>query len=428
MSFIEKLAPFAVKHGIANGVLPSLIIAQGVLESASGTSELATKANNLFGIKVGAGWTGETYTKRTAEHKPDGAVYYIDAAFRKYPSYEGCVIDLVHKYTHGTGWEEHNRYADVLGETDYRKSTAAVKAAGYAADINYPSKLNQIIEQYGLTKYNKGVDRVVKIVLDAGHGFNTAGKRSPDGEREWSFNNKVLLACEAKLREYKGLEILRVDDPTGKTDVPLKTRTDRANNWGADVYVSIHHNALSGKWHSGGGIETFTMDHPRANPKSVEVAKAVHPRIVKSMVLRDRGIKKMNLHVLRETNMPAILTEGGFMDSTIDIHSMRNKTNLEAQGEAIAEGLAAYFKLEHNPKQVATVQTKREESDLEFTSGTLRKEFETFLANKAQRDIVVNAAVKAGYAKKWIKDLEEGKAADGDIVMLGIGALIRTNK
>ncbi|MFS0577279.1 N-acetylmuramoyl-L-alanine amidase [Sporosarcina sp. 179-K 3D1 HS] len=72
--------------------------------------------------------------------------------------------------------------------------------------------------------------------------------------------------------------------------------------------------------------------------------------------------------------------------------------------------------------------SKNEKSDLKFTSGTLRKEFETFLGSKAQREIAVKAAVEAGYSEKWIKVLGEGRAADGDIVMLGLGALIRANK
>ena len=71
---------------------------------------------------------------------------------------------------------------------------------------------------------------MVKIVIDAGHGFNTPGKRSPDDEREWSFNNKVAQYAIAKLKTYKNVEILRVDDPTGKTDVPLKTRTTLRTN------------------------------------------------------------------------------------------------------------------------------------------------------------------------------------------------------
>lgn len=184
---------------------------------------------------------------------------------------------------------------------------------------------------------------VVRIVLDAGHGINTAGKRTPDGEREWSFNNAVLLAARAKLLTYKGVEILRTDDPTGKTDVPLVTRTNKANAWGADVLVSIHHNANAGKWGAHGGIETFTQ---RGSSKAAkDIAEAVHPGIVKAMGLRDRGLKTNNLHMTRASRMPAILTEGGFMDSTTDIGAMRDDAKLKAQGVAIAEGLAAYFGL-----------------------------------------------------------------------------------
>ncbi|MER2089666.1 MAG: N-acetylmuramoyl-L-alanine amidase [Sporosarcina sp.] len=124
---------------------------------------------------------------------------------------------------------------------------------------------------------------MVKIVIDAGHGFNTPGKRSPDDEREWTFNNKVAQYAIAKLETYEDVEILRVDDPSGKTDVPLNTRTNRANKWKADVYASIHHNALTGKWGKHSGIETYTMDKPKANPKSIEIAGAVHPRIVVAM-------------------------------------------------------------------------------------------------------------------------------------------------
>ncbi|MBE1554721.1 N-acetylmuramoyl-L-alanine amidase family protein [Sporosarcina limicola] len=187
---------------------------------------------------------------------------------------------------------------------------------------------------------------MVKIVIDAGHGFNTPGKRSPDDEREWSFNNKVANYTIAKLKTYKDVEILRVDDPTGKSDVPLRTRTDLANKWKADVYASIHHNALAGEWGKHSGIETYTMDNPTANPKSIEIAGAVHPRVVLAMGISDRGMKRANFHVLRESAMPAFLSEGGFMDSEVDITKLRDKNYLKAQGEAIAEGLAVYFKLQ----------------------------------------------------------------------------------
>lgn len=186
---------------------------------------------------------------------------------------------------------------------------------------------------------------MIKIVLDAGHGINTPGKRTPDGEREWTFNNQVVLAAIAKLNEYENVQILRVDDPTGETDVSLNDRTDKANTFKADVYVSCHHNANTGNWGSWTGVETYTFDHAQANPKSVAIAKVIHTLVVKVMGLRDRGLKKENFHVLRETAMPAILIEGGFMDSSIDILALRDNAKLIAQGEAVAKGLATYFGL-----------------------------------------------------------------------------------
>ena len=186
---------------------------------------------------------------------------------------------------------------------------------------------------------------MVKIALDAGHGINAYGKRTPNGEREWSFNNKVVLAAINKLSKYENVQILRVDDPSGKNDIALNTRTSKANAFNADVYISCHHNANNGTWGGWTGVETYTYNNPTANPKSVEIAKLIHPLVVKAMGLKDRGVKTQNFHVLRETVMPAILIEGGFMDSYIDINALRDNSKLKAQGEGIAEGLALYFGL-----------------------------------------------------------------------------------
>jgi N-acetylmuramoyl-L-alanine amidase len=178
------------------------------------------------------------------------------------------------------------------------------------------------------------------VAIDAGHGLHTPGKRTPDGEREWSFNNKVALAAIAKL-QYNGVKVLRVDDPTGATDISLSTRTSKANAAGVGLYLSIHHNANTGQWGSWTGTETFTYDG--SNPKSEAAAKEIHKRLVGAMGLRDRGMKKDNFHVLRETKMAAVLTEGGYMDSTIDIKKLRDDNVLKAAGEAIADGIMAYF-------------------------------------------------------------------------------------
>lgn len=199
-----------------------------------------------------------------------------------------------------------------------------------------------------------------KVAIDGGHAEVTPGKRTPDGEREWSFNNKVVLALIAELKKYSNVEIIRTDDPTGKTDVSLEERVRRANNFGADVFVSIHHNANSndGRWGTWTGSETYLMTPVSANPGSYALAKAVHPQLVKAMGLRDRGIKAANFHVLRETNMPAILTEAGYMDSTIDIDKLRNNSVLATQGRNIAKGIAAYGKLSLTPAAPVVAKPK----------------------------------------------------------------------
>lgn len=373
-AFIEELANYAIKHGRPAGVNPSLIIAQGILESAAGASELATGANNLFGIKANTAWTGEIYSKVTKEWSKTGGWIEITANFRKYESYEGAVVDLVSKYVNGTGWEPRNRYFAVLGETDYVRASIAVHAAGYATDPNYPDKLQRVIEAHDLTQFdefiyeatddnNEGDEIMVKIAIDAGHGKFTPGKRSPDGEREWYFNDAVVRAAIEELNNYENVSILRTDDPSGNTDVGLTTRTNKANAWKADVFVSCHHNALTGVWGSHTGVETFYMQGNSPTSQSAQIANKLHPRVVGSMGIANRGVRTANFAVLRQTNMPAILVEGGFMDSKIDIIRMRDASRLKAQGESIALGLAAHFGLKRKaapkPPEVTTVSNPR---------------------------------------------------------------------
>jgi len=182
---------------------------------------------------------------------------------------------------------------------------------------------------------------MIKVGFDAGHGLNTPGKRTPDDEREWSFNNKVARAFANELALYEGVASKRFDDPTGKTDVPLKTRTDGANNWGAHYYISFHHNAQDNNWGSiETGVETYV--YPNAQAKSYALAKAIHPAVVKSYGIKNRGIKEGNLHIVRETTMPAILIEGGFMDSLIDIKKLRDDKVLETAGKLIAQAFAKF--------------------------------------------------------------------------------------
>ena len=162
-----------------------------------------------------------------------------------------------------------------------------------------------------------------KIVLDAGHGRYTAGKRclktiDPNETREWILNSRICDKIETLLTHYEGYTLLRVDDKTGETDVALKTRTDTANNWKADFFLSVHHNAgINGG--SGGGAEVYVYTSPSA--KSVEYQNVIHDCFIAQTGKfgnRSNETPRKNLHVCRETNMPAVLIECGFMDSSTD--------------------------------------------------------------------------------------------------------------
>lgn len=186
-----------------------------------------------------------------------------------------------------------------------------------------------------------------KIAIGAGHGGNgiTPGKRTPDGEYEWTFNDKVVRSAIRHLEAY-GFKVLRLDDENGKVDVPLRERTDKANKFGADVLVSVHHNAYTGKWGGHTGTETFIYEGLSDSSEAHRLAQIVQERLVGAYKLKDRGVKKANFHMVRESNMPAILTEGGYMDSTIDIKCMRDNAVLENVGQAIADGVAKYLGVE----------------------------------------------------------------------------------
>lgn len=204
---------------------------------------------------------------------------------------------------------------------------------------------------------------MIKIAYCAGHGYNTPGKRTPDGVREWSFNNKVAKAFANELALYDGVVTKRFDDPTGQSDVPLAERTNGANNWGAHYYISFHHNANTSKWGDWTGVETFVYIGNK-NTKSGKLAQAIHPAVVKAYGLKDRGIKEANYHILRETKMPAILIEGGFMDSVIDIKKLRDDKVLEKAGREIARALAKFLGLKKRNEAIEEELTVSQYNEL----------------------------------------------------------------
>lgn len=149
--FIDKVSPEAIVTYKKDKVFPSITIAQSILESGWGKTKLSTKANNLFGIKADSGWKGPYVTMETTEYTPAGQKIEIEANFRAYSNWQGSIDD------HGEFLVVNSVYKDngVFTAKDYIEQAYALKKAGYATDPNYAVSLIELINKYGLTKYDQ---------------------------------------------------------------------------------------------------------------------------------------------------------------------------------------------------------------------------------------------------------------------------------
>ena len=158
---ILKVGPLFTADQQKTGVLASLSLAQFILESGYGKSELAQEANNCFGMKkslsgntwAGSVWDGKSiYTKKTKEQRSWGPET-VTAQFRKYACIEDSIADHS-AYLTGAKKGSALRYEGLKGCADYRKAAQIVKAGGYATSTAYVDKLCSIIEQWKLTQYD----------------------------------------------------------------------------------------------------------------------------------------------------------------------------------------------------------------------------------------------------------------------------------
>lgn len=182
-----------------------------------------------------------------------------------------------------------------------------------------------------------------KIALTAGHYLGNPNccleSLDPGKTKEWVLNDRIADKVEKLLQGYTGWELLRTDDTTGKKNINLTARTNAANNWGADVYLSIHHNAgIEGG--SGGGIVAIV--HTKASNEEKQWQKELYDALIEATGLqgnRAEPLAKMNLHEVREPKMPAVLLELGFMDSATDVPVILTEKFADQCAEAIVKVL-----------------------------------------------------------------------------------------
>ncbi len=178
---------------------------------------------------------------------------------------------------------------------------------------------------------------MIKVFIDPGHGGNDPGAVG-NGIMEKTINLQIAKKLESILEnEYEGVETKL--SRTGDQTVSLSERTNAANSWEADYYISIHVNAGGGT-----GFESYIFSGG-VSSATVSWQKTMHHAIIRKIGMRNRGMKRANFHVLRETKMPAILTENGFIDTRSDANQLKNASFLEKIARGHANGVESIFKL-----------------------------------------------------------------------------------
>lgn len=223
---------------------------------------------------------------------------------------------------------------------------------------------------------------LVKIFIDPGHGGSDPGAVGNGLQEKNLTLNIAARTREILISEYENVSIQM--SRTGDQTVGLTSRTDAANKWGADFYLSIHIN-------SGGGTGFESYRYPGVGKPTSANHQVIHQNIMAQIDLRDRGVKQANFHVLRETNMPAVLTESGFIDSANDAAQLKKSHFIESLARGHANGIASALNLrEKQENRPTTSEEKPSTNDLfKVQVGAFR--------NKENADQIADEAKAKGF-------------------------------
>ncbi len=208
LEYIDNYKDIAVRKMMEYKIPASITLAQGVLESGNGRSELTRKANNHFGIKCHKGWNGKKV------HHDDDEKH---ECFRKYNHPEESFDD------HSMFLTSRSRYAALfeLDSDDYKAWAKGLKNAGYATDRKYPDKLIKIIEDYKLYQYDD-------VVL----GVDNSKKRNNKKDEEVVSNNYVIVNKGDTL-----YSIAKNNSTTVERIKALNSLTSNNLNIGQKIYI-----------------------------------------------------------------------------------------------------------------------------------------------------------------------------------------------
>lgn len=193
---------------------------------------------------------------------------------------------------------------------------------------------------------------MVRIFIDPGHGGADIGAAA-NGLKEKDLTLAISKYIKKTLAEYPKAEV-RLSRTSDKT-VSLKARTDAANKWRADIFLSVHINAGGGT-----GFESYIYNRLTKSSITNKWRNMIHKEVMKENHLKERGEKYANFHVLRESAMSAVLTENGFIDSKSDAKHMKQTSWIQDVAQGHAAGIIKIFHLKKSSqgKQKKKIQIK----------------------------------------------------------------------
>lgn len=209
------------------------------------------------------------------------------------------------------------------------------------------------------------------VAIDAGHGMRTAGKRTPALKKDVIVNGKIVKRKGEIIHEHEfnravakyiavglkrnGINYMYTADMTGTSDVALTTRASKANKAHADILVSCHYNAVG----SCADFQTKTkgllvLRTKNCSQNSINLGKKIHDRLNADCdyeysfgLRKDVDVSGFALAILRQTKMPAVLIEYGFMDYEKEAMKMLNPVWQKLCAEATVKGICDYFGIKY---------------------------------------------------------------------------------
>ena len=186
----------------------------------------------------------------------------------------------------------------------------------------------------------------MKLYLDPGHGGQDPGAQGHGLDEK-----DVTLAIALKIRsilqnDYENINVKM--SRSSDTTKSLSQRSSEANAWGADFFLAIHINSGPS---SALGYEDYIYNGLSNSSKTAQYQDIIHAEVMKVNQLQDRGQKKANFHVLRETDMPALLSENGFISNDHDAALMKQSSWIQKVAQGHVNGIAKAFGLKRKPTE-----------------------------------------------------------------------------